>query len=135
MSIMDFGQDLSTQEAPPLLPAGPYPAEIIGAQERQSKSSGQPFIDITFRIHSESYPADFTEGDPDGIELHYMRLQSDWTKAQNRWRMKRFLERVGAPLTTQVDLNDLVGRTATVEVSHGEWNEEAQLQINRILAP
>jgi hypothetical protein len=135
MSIMDFGQDLSTQEAPPLLPAGPYPAEIIGAIERQSKQSGSPYIDITFRIHSESYPADFPDGDPDGIELHYMRLQADWTKPQNRWRMKRFLERVGAPLSSSVDLNDLVGRTATVEVAHGEWNEEAQLQINRILAP
>lgn len=135
MSIMDFGQDLNNQEAPPLLPAGPYPAEIIGAQERQSKNSGSSFIDITFRIHSESYPADFTEGDPDGIELHYMRLQADWSKAQNRWRMKRFLERVGAPLSSSVDLNDLIGRTATIEVTHGEWNEEAQLQINRVLAP
>ena len=138
MSIMDFGQDITNQEAPPLLPAGPYPAEIIGAIEKQSRTSGNPYLDITFRIHSESYPADFTEGDPDGIELHYMRLQTDWSKAANRFRMKRFLQRVGASLSSQVDLNDLIGRTATIEITHSgpnEFSEEPQLQVNRVLAP
>ena len=31
MSIIEYSQDLTNAEQPPLLPAGPYPAEIIGA--------------------------------------------------------------------------------------------------------
>jgi hypothetical protein len=34
-----------------------------------------------------------------------------------------------------VDLNDLIGRTATIEVTHSEWNEEQRVQIARILSP
>jgi len=133
MSIMDFGQDLNTQEAPPLLPQGPYPAEIIGAEERNGKIG--PYLNIVFRIHSESYPADFTDGDPDGTDVYYMRLQSDWTKPGNRFRMKTFLQRVGAPLSAQYDLNDLIGRTATIEIGHWDAQDETRLQVNRILAP
>jgi hypothetical protein len=86
------------------------------------------------RIHSESYPADYTEGDPDGTELHYNRLQTDDT-GRNRFRMRQFLERVGAPLSNRVDLNSLIGLTATVEITHQEYEGEQRAQIARILAP
>jgi hypothetical protein len=34
-----------------------------------------------------------------------------------------------------IDLNALIGLTATVEISHSEWNEEMRAQITRVLAP
>ena len=137
MSIIEYGEDLTTAEAPPLLPAGPYPAEIVGAMEKTSSTKGgkgNRYLNVVFRIHPESYPADFLDGDPNGLELHYNFIQLDDTP-RNRYNMRRFLERIGAPLSRQVDLNDLVGRTATVELTHSEWNEEMRVQIARILAP
>ena len=133
-SIIEYSADLATAEQPPLLPPGPYPAEIIGAQEKVSKTNGHKYLSITARINAESYPADYTDGDPEGIELQYNFLRLDDTP-RNRYNMRRFLERVGAPLSRKVDLNDLVGRTMTVEVTHNEWQDEQRLQIARILAP
>lgn len=134
MSIIEYSQDLATAEQPPLLPAGPYPAEIIGASEKVSRTNGNKYLAIVARINAESYPADFVDGDPDGVELQYNFIQLDDTP-RNRYNMRRFLERIGAPLTRTVDLNDLIGRTMTVEVVHNEWNDEQRLQIARVLAP
>jgi hypothetical protein len=134
MSIIEYTEDLTHAEAPPLLPPGPYPAEIVGAMEKVSKTNGHKYLNVVARINAESYPADFTDGDPDGIELQYNFIQLEDTP-RNRYNMRRFLERVGASLSRKVDLNDLIGRTMTVEVVHNEWNEEQRLQIARILAP
>jgi hypothetical protein len=134
MSILEYGSDLAQAEPPVPLPPGPYPAEIIAASEKVSTNTGGKYLNIVFRIHSESYPADYTEGDPDGTELHYNRLQTDDT-GRNRFRMRQFLERVGAPLSNRVDLNSLIGLTATVEITHQEYEGEQRAQIARILAP
>lgn len=134
MSIIEYSQDLATAEQPPLLPPGPYPAEIVGAMEKTSRTNGHKYLNLTARINAESYPADYTEGDPDGIELQYNFIQLEDTP-RARFQMRRFLERIGAPLSRRVDLNDLIGRTMTVEVTHNEWNEEQRLQIARVLAP
>lgn len=134
MSIIEYSQDLSHAEQPPLLPAGPYPAEIIGASEKISKTNGHKYLSVVMRINAESYPADYTEGDPDGVELQYNFIRLEDTP-RDRYNMRRFLERIGAPLTRRVDLDGLIGRTATIEVTHNEWNDEQRLQIARILAP
>lgn len=134
MSIIEYSQDLAHAEQPPLLPAGPYPAEIIGAMEKVSKTNGHKYLAVTARINAESYPADYTDGDPEGVELQYNFIRLEDTP-RDRYQMRRFLERVGAPLTRHVDLNDLIGRTMTVEVTHNEWNDEQRLQIARVLAP
>jgi hypothetical protein len=133
MSIIEYSEDLSHAEPPPLLPVGPYPAELIAAMEKVS-GKGNKYLNAVFRIHPESYPADFMDGDPEGIELHYNFVQLNDTP-RDRYNMRRFLERIGAPLTRKVDLNDLIGRTATIEVTHSEWNEEQRVQIARILSP
>jgi len=134
MSILEYGSDLATAEPPVPLPAGPYPAEIIGCAEKVSTNTGGKYLNVVFRINSESYPADYTEGDPDGTELHYNRIQTD-DNGRNRFRMRQFLERIGAPLSNRVDLNNLIGLTATVEISHQEYEGENRAQIARILAP
>ena len=133
-SIMTFSQDLSDAQPPPPLPVGPYPAEIIGATWRTSATSGKEYAQIVFRVHAENYSADYTEGNPDGTELMYNRLQKEDTP-QARWRWRQFMERVGGPLTRSVDLNLLIGLNATIDVSHQEYEGEQRAQIARILAP
>jgi hypothetical protein len=76
-SILSFSEDITNATPPAPLPPGPYPAEIIGAQKRTSATTGKEYAQIMFRINAESYPADYTEGDPDGTTLSYNRLQVD----------------------------------------------------------
>lgn len=134
MSIIEYGEDLAQATPPVPLPAGPYPAEIIAASEKVSASSGGKYLNVVFRIHSENYPADYVDGDPDGVELHYNRIQTE-DNGRNRFRMRQFLERIGAPLAQRVDLNNLIGLTATVDITHQEYEGENRAQIARILAP
>ncbi len=133
-SIMEFSQDLADVVAPPPLPKGVYKAEIIGAVARTSNTTGNMYASIPMRISADEYPADFTEGDPDGIVLTYNRLLMEDTPTA-RWRWRQFMERIGGPMGRTVDLNSLIGLTATVEVTHQEYEGEQQAQIAKILAP
>lgn len=133
-SILTFSEDITNAEAPPPLPTGPYPAEIIGAQKRVSSTSGNEYAMITMRINADAYPADYTDGDPDGTTLVYNRLQvEDTPSARHRWRV--FMERCGGPLGRTIDLNALIGLTCTVDITHQEYEGEQRAQIARILAP
>jgi hypothetical protein len=136
-SILTFTDDISNAAPPPLLPVGPYPAEIIGAVKKVSSTSGEEYAAITFRINADAYPADFTDGDPDGTAVQYNFLKTASTPRNNhRWRV--FLEKVGGPLGRSLDLNDLIGLTGTVDISHQDANafrDEPSIQIARILAP
>lgn len=133
-SIFQFSQDLNDATPPPPLPVGPYPAEIVSAVTRVSATSGNEYASITFRVNPDAYPADFTDGNPDGTELLYNRLAWEDTP-QARWRWRQFMERVGGPLSRTVDLNSLIGLHATIDVSHQEYEGEMRAQIARILAP
>lgn len=133
-SILTFSEDISDAPAPPLLPPGPYPAEIIGATRRQG-AAGE-YAQITFRINAESYPADFADGDPDGITLQFNFLKTADTP-QNRHRWRRFMEKCGGPMGRNLDLNALIGLTATVDITHrppDAFRDEESLNIARILA-
>ena|SRR5215471_379790 len=134
MSIIEYGQDLNDATPPTPLPAGTYPAELIGCSEKVSNTSGNKYLNAVFRIHSENYPADYIDGDPDGTEIHYNRIVVE-DSGRGRFRMRQFLERIGAPLSNRVDLNTLIGMTATVEITHQEFEGEQRAQIARILAP
>jgi hypothetical protein len=133
-SILSFSEDISNAVAPAPLPPGPYPAEIIGAQKRVSQATGNEYASIVFRINASSYPADYTDGNPDGTELTYNRLLIEDTP-QSRYRWRQFMERVGGPLGRSVDLNSLLGLTATVDITHQEYEGEQRAQIARIVAP
>jgi hypothetical protein len=135
-SILTFSEDITNAPPPPLLPAGPYPAEIIGAVRKTSATSKKDYAQITFRINAESYRADDTDSDPDGTVITYNFLQmSDTPQNRHRWRV--FLEKIGGRLGRTIDLNALIGLTATVDVTHqapNEFRDEPSVQISRILA-
>lgn len=131
-SLMEFSSDLSEAEAPPPLPVGEYPATIVKAEIKDSKQ-GNRYLAIMFRIEPESYPADFIEGNPEGETLSYNRVVLQDTP-QGRYRMRKFLESIGGPLSSRVDPNDLMGLTATVGIVHDTWEGEKRAQIAKVLA-
>jgi hypothetical protein len=133
-SMITFSQDITDAPPPVPLPARAYRAEIIGASIRPAASSGVNYLNVQFRIDADQYPADYTDGDPDGTILYYNRLATADTPT-NRHRMRKFMEAVGGPLGRTIDCNALIGLWANVEVVHQEYEGEQRAQIAKILAP
>lgn len=133
-SIMRFSQDIASAEAPPPLPARAYHAEVIGASIRPAASSGVPYLNLQFRISADQYPADYTDGDPDGTVMYYNRLQATDTP-QSRYRWRQAMTRLGGPLSMEVDVNSLIGLWANIEVVHQEYEGEMRAQISKLLDP
>lgn len=133
-SIIHYQSDIADQQPPPPLPARSYQAEIIGASVRAAASSGVLYYNFQMRIPAEQYPADYTEGDPEGTVLYYNRLSAE-DKPQARYAIRVFCEKVGAPLGRTIDCNAFIGLTANVEVNHNEYEGQMRANIARILSP
>lgn len=135
-SIIEYEDDLDAAEAPALLPKGDYMAEIRGAEKKESKNPNDKgvhteYVNVTFYISPDSYPADFAEGDPDGVILSYGRLNPANT-VKARFGMKKFCEKIGAPLGKKLDLNDWIGKSAIVTIGHEPWDGMDQMRITGI---
>jgi hypothetical protein len=126
-SIIEYSQDLASAEAPKPLPAREYRATIREAKIAVSKSSGKPNLNVSFTIPSDQYPADYTDGNPDGTTLTIYLSTED--NAQARYRMKRFIEAVGAPLGKSVDPATLIGLEAMVSIEHEPYEGVMQARI------
>ena len=133
-SIMRFSQDIASAEAPPPLPARAYRAEVIGASIRPAQSSGVNYLNLQMRIPAEEYPADYPDGDPDGTILYYNRIPTD-DKPRNRYLMRRAMERLGGPLSMEIDCNALIGLWGNVDVVHQEYEGEQRASIARLIDP
>lgn len=120
-SILEFSSNLKDAEAPKALPAGDYPAEITGAEYGVSQNSGNPRVDITFRIKPEDYPADYEDADqfPDGKSVHFYLTAKD--DKVSRFRIRKFCESIGAKLGAKVDVNDWIGKSAMVTLIPDEF--------------
>lgn len=129
-SIIEYSEDISTAEAPEPLPVGDYPAEIRAA-ERKTSAKGNPYGAVTFFIAPENYPADFTQGDPDGMSLAFNRVPVDDTPAA-RYRMRKFCEAIGAPTGSRVDMNEWIGLTAVVSITHDTYEGETRAVISKV---
>lgn len=130
-SIIEYNDDLSNAEAPTPLPKGDYPAQIRAAEIRTSPKTGNDYVNVQFYISPESYPADFTEGNPDGESLAYGRLNPGGTQ-QARWGMKKFCEAIGTNLGRSLDLNEWIGLTAIVEIDHEEFEGVNRAKIKKV---
>jgi hypothetical protein len=130
MSIIEYAEDLGEATAPVPLPKGDYPAEIT-AVERKTSGAGNEYINVTFRIDADNYPADYTEGNEEGTILSYGRLSPDTTQ-RARWGMKKFCEAIGAKLGKQLDLNDWIGLNAIVTIDHQTYEGEDRATIKKV---
>lgn len=133
LSLIEFSEDLNNAEAPEPLPPGVYPAEIISAEPRTSQVSGNVYLATQFRIPSDSYPADFADGDPDGVVLTYNRVLLEDSK-RSRYRLRKFLEAVGGPMSRTFDPTSIVGCSANVKVDIEEYEGEKRAAIKMVLA-
>ena len=132
VSLFEYSSDIADAEAPPPLPVGEYPATIVKAEIKDS-AKGNKYLALMFRIDPESYPADFQEGNPEGETLSYNRIVLV-DSPQGRYRMRKFMESVGARMGASVDPNDFMDLTATVAISHGKWEGETRAEISKVLA-
>lgn len=132
MSIIEYTNDIASQEAPPTLPEGEYPAEIVGAEPKVSNTSGNQYLALSLTISPDDYPADFVDGDPDGTKLSYNRLLLE-DNPRARWRLRQFFEKIGmAPPGRQFDTSVLMGIRVNVRIKHDTYESEKRAQIDSI---
>lgn len=136
VSILEYSQDISNQEAPPPLPANEYLASIEAVEAKMSATSGNDYLAVSFKIPRDQFPADFdanAELYPEGITLTYNRLVVADT-ANHRYRMRKFCEAIGSKMGKQVDPTTWLGLTAKVGIKVGKWEGEDRAEIAKVSA-
>jgi len=129
-SIVSFSIDLSDQEAPEPLPVGKYMGIIRNAEVKESQR-GTRYGAISFHIGADQFPADYKDGNDDGMTLVYRRVGLE-DNPQARYGTKRFIESIGAPLSKQIDVSEWVGLEAVLEVAHETYEGVTRAAINRV---
>lgn len=131
-SIIEYNDDLSNVEAPKSLPSNDYPGEIVGAELGVSQSSGKNRVDVTFKIKPEDFPADYEDAEsfPDGKEVHFY-VGAGQDKA-SMFRMRKFAEAIGAPLSNRLDLNEWIGKTASLTIEPDTFEGIERERIRKV---
>ena len=131
MSIIDFSVDLNDAEAPEPLPERTYPAEITKV-ERKESNAGNVYAAVTLTIKEDDYPADYpAENAPGQTNLVFRRVTLEDTPPA-RYRLKKFCQAIGAPMSKRINLDDWVGLSATVEVKHEEYEGEKRATVLKV---
>lgn len=126
-SIYEFSSDVSEQEAPKPLPEQEYRASVRGVEPAVSKSTGSPMMVLTYLVGPDQYPADFTEGNPDGEEFKvYVTLRDD---ARTRFRIRKLCEMHGVKPSRTLNMPDFIGQEVIVKVSHEEYQGEMRARV------
>lgn len=126
-SVYEYTTSLADAEAPVPLPVGEYRATVQGVAPQVSKSSGKPMAVFTYRITPDQYPADYTEGNPDGEQMNfYLPLSDD---ARNRFRLRKFCEMHGVTPGRTLNLPDFIGQEVLVNVTHEEYQGETRARV------
>lgn len=129
-SIIQFTEDPANQEQPEPLPAGKYEGEIREATANVS-SKGTRYAAVSFFVSPDQYPADFTEGNPDGMTLVYRRVPLE-DNPMSRYQLKKFLKAIQAPGGREIDLNEWVGLRAQLEVTHETYEGETRANVKSV---
>ena len=133
-SIVEFSEDVADQEAPVPLPASEYEATIKGVEAKVSTTSGKKYAAVQFYIGTDQYPADYpVENNPDGVLITYRMVPLEDTP-QSRFRLKRFMEAIGAKPGKRIDISEWVGLTAKVGTSVDEYEGVPRENISKVSA-
>lgn len=133
-SILDFSSDIGDAEAPAALAAGDYPMTITGADVGVSQGSGKRRVDVTFHIEPEDFPADYPDAEsfPDGKDVHFYVSVED--TAATRFRLRKFCEAIGAPMSSRLDVNEWVGKKAIGTIEQDEFEGVPRERIRKVEA-
>lgn len=130
-SVIEFDVDLSTVEAPKPLPGGIYDATIQNVEPMISRNSNKKMAKVTYNISADQYPADYTDGNPNGTTLtQYIMLEND---VRSKYALKQFCQKIGAPLSNRVDLTTWIGLPAKLEVINDMWEGQPQAHISKVI--
>ncbi len=129
-SIIEYTEDLSEAEAPVPLPPGDYTGDIRTVEIKES-GKGNRYVQVSFFVDADQYPADYTDGNPEGTILSYGRLSPD-NNARAKYNMKKFIEAIGGELGKSIDINDWVGKTAMIEVVNAPYDGLMQANIKKV---
>lgn len=133
-TIVEYAEDIAEAVAPDPLPARDYPAEIRTAEIKTSANTGNRYYSLGIFVAPENYPADYnSENAPDGRTFMYNLLSAEDTP-NARYRLKKFLESVGLPMSKRIDVNEWIGQGVTVELKHGQWQGEVREEVAKIKA-
>ena len=135
VSILEYGQVISSAEAPPPLPASEYPATIESVEPKTSQTSGKEYLGVLLRVSRDNFPADFDQEGAfeDGVVLSYNRLSME-DNARARYAMRKWCEAIGAKMGKQIDPSEWIGLTCTVKIKHDTWEGETRAQIAGVSA-
>lgn len=130
-SVIEYQEDIANAKAPAPLPVKKYHASIVEAKPMVSNAKGTKYAAVTFLIPSEQYPADYTDGNADGTKIIYRRVSLE-KNAMAIFGMSRFVKAIGAPTGHRIDMNDWIGREATVEVVHEPYEGQPRHSIKAV---
>jgi hypothetical protein len=130
-SVFEFANDISTQEAPPPLPPSTYVGEITGATAKQS-SKGNVYVEVEFTIPPEQFPLDFAAKNKEPVKLYYRRLVVQPDTDRNRFAIRKFSEAVRVPVGKRLDINDFVGKAASIKVRSTRYMGEERAEIEAV---
>lgn len=132
ISIVEFSEDINTQERPEELPPGEYDADIREAKSALS-GKGNRYAVISLFVRAEEYPPTFTDGNPDGTTLIFRRLSLE-DNPRSRFQIKEFYERIGLPAPgRQVDLSQLMGHRVRILVNHEPYDGHPRANVMKVL--
>lgn len=132
-SMITFSENISDAEAPEPLPVGEYNALIRQAKVHKSNNSGKLMANVSFTISPEDYPADFDPNNaPDGVTLSFYGAPLEQDR-QSRYRLKLFLEAIGAPMSKEIDLNDWLNLNARIRVETEEYEGVVRNRIKSVV--
>lgn len=130
-SIIEFSEDIGDAEAPDPIPVGDYPAQIVGA-ERKDSAQGNAYAAVMFSISPDDFPPDFqAEGLEDGLKITYRRVPLE-DNPLSRFRLKKFIEAIGAKPGKRIDLSEWIGLTATINVAHETYEGIPRAIITKV---
>ena len=118
--------ELSKQEAPDPLPGWKYVGIIRSAIQKLSARETK-YAEVGFFIDAEQYPADWEDGNPEGMTLFYRRCGLEDNPSAGV-KGGRFIEARGAQLGKKINLDDWVGMEAVLDVG-----SETYESVNRAI--
>jgi hypothetical protein len=133
-SVAEFSSDVSTQEAPPALPPGMYPAVVTAAVLKRSKSNpDNVLLDLEFTIDPSAFPPDFTENS-EPQKLHWMRNTVNKDTARERFQLRQLGEKLRVHIGRKLDANDFMGKQANLKVKNEPYQGMNRASIDAIEA-
>lgn len=130
-SVIEYQDDIANAKAPAPLPVKKYHASIVEAKKMTSQAKGTKYAAVTFLVPAEQYPMDYTDGAPDGTKIVYRRVSCELTP-MGIFGMSRFVKAIGAPAGRTINLNDWIGREATIEITHTVYEGQTRHEIKAV---